>query len=153
MAKAKKTKPVGSGKKAAKKGRAIKAKVPVKKLKPKKPAGKKDLMCFLTTACVNYYSLPDNGYELTTLRNYRDTYLSSSNGGKKLIQEYYRVSPEIVKLADNDTNKEKVYEYIYSEIQSACVEIEKQNYLSAKKVYVNLVKTLMKKYDLGGGQK
>jgi len=157
MAKVKKSstkkKPI-SKKSAAKKNVKGTKKSKPTKAAPKKKAAKKGkrkpetLMCFLTTACVNYYSLADDGYELTTLRNYRDTYLAASPGGKKLIQEYYEVSPEIVKRVNKDKEKRLVYEYIYTEIKSACSEIEKQNLLLAKTVYTNLVKTLMERYNL-----
>lgn len=106
-------------------------------------------MCFLTTACVKYYSLPDNGYELKTLRNYRDTYLASTNAGKKLIQDYYLVSPQIVQHIEKDQEKKLVYNYIYTEVKSACSQIEDGNLLSAKKIYTAMVRTLIKKYSLG----
>lgn len=121
-----------------------------KKALKKKPTKKKGetLECFLTTACVNYYNLPDQGYELSTLRNYRDTYLASSSAGNKLIQEYYTVSPKIVALVNEDPEKKTVYEFIYSKVQKACAEIEMKKFLSAKKVYVGLVRSLMKRYNM-----
>src|SRR5687768_5926093 len=80
--------------KIAKAGRTGKAGGQATKKKPSKK--KKDtLMCFLTTACMSYYSLPDDTYEPTTLRNYRDTYLASSPEGRELISQYYAVSPQI----------------------------------------------------------
>jgi hypothetical protein len=156
---AKKKKELKKSKKAASKT----AKKPVEITKPryreKKPVKKKavakkgkkkkeDLMCFLTTACVHYYSLADNGYELTTLRHYRDTWLASSVGGKKLIAHYYEVSPKIVELVNKDKDKTSVYGFIYSQVKAACIEIEKREFNSAKKVYVALVKTLMNRYSL-----
>lgn len=130
-------------------------KLPVKKEPVKKKAAKKTkkrkpetLMCFLTTACVDYYGLPDQGYELTTLRNFRDTYLASTLGGKELIREYYTVSPQIVKLVNKDKEKRSIYTYIYSEVKNACAKIEAQHLLSAKRIYTTMVKTLMKRYSL-----
>lgn len=116
----------------------------------KKPLKKKKdtLMCFLTTACMNYYSLPDDAYELTTLRNYRDTYLASSLEGRKLIRQYYEVSPKIVELANADAERKTVYAFIYDRIRSACSEIEKRDYPAAKTIYLGLVKNLMKRYGL-----
>ena len=120
-----------------------------KKTKSKSPRRKPEtLMCFLTTACVDYFSLPDNGYELNTLRNYRDTYLCSSKGGKKIIEEYYKVSPKIVALINQDKQKNSIYEYIYTQVKIACSAIENHKLLFAKKTYTNMVKTLMNKYQL-----
>jgi hypothetical protein len=153
MAKTKKTKVIKTVKKKTspeKKPKSTQQKKTIKKPTEKKSQKKKKdpLMCFLTTACVKYYSLPDNAYELTTLRKYRDDYLTSSAGGKKLISEYYRISPKLVELANADNERKNVYEFIYSRIREACSEIEKQNYASAKKIYVDLVGNLMKKYQV-----
>jgi hypothetical protein len=104
-------------------------------------------MCFLTTACVSYYRLPDDCYELTTLRNYRDTYLAAHAEGRKLIKEYYRVAPQIVESANNDPAHKEVYHYVYSQVQRACTEIEKDEFVAAKHVYLNMVRTLIKKYE------
>lgn len=92
--------------------------------------------------------MPDNGYELNTLRNYRDTYLAASSNGKNLIQQYYKVSPEIVSLVNKDAEKKTVYAFIYKKVLAACSEIEKKNYKLAKTIYVNLVKSLMQRYNL-----
>jgi hypothetical protein len=119
----------------------------------KKPAAKKkkkgnDLECFLTTACVNYYSLPDNCYELNTLRHYRDTFLVSTPQRKALVKQYYKVAPKIVKLTKKDVDHKRVYQYIYLCITTACSQIEKNNLLAAKKTYTSLVTTLMRRYNL-----
>ena len=157
MAKVKPKKAGNSKKTSSTKIKKVLKKVPAKAIKQaakkvnkKKPAKKKGetLECFLTTACVNYYNLPDQGYELNTLRNYRDSYLASTSAGNKLIQEYYTVSPKIVTLVNKDLEKKTVYEFIYSKVQRACADIEKKNFLSAKKVYTGLVRSLMRRYDL-----
>jgi hypothetical protein len=153
---AKKTTP--SKKKVAKPAEKINAKTKKNEKTPKskgqsakkKPAGKKKdtLMCFLTTACMSYYSLPDDAYELNTLRQYRDSYLASSEDGKKLIRDYYRISPEIVKLANADAQRKTVFAFIYSRIKEACREIEKKNYHLAKTIYLNMVESLMLRYTI-----
>lgn len=162
MAKTKKTpakklkpkKTIASAKKAANLPDA-KAVKPVKKVPAKKKVKKKSntLMCFLTTACVRHYGLPDNGYALNTLRHYRDTYLATSRGGSALIEQYYRVSPGIVRRVDRDTEKTKIYAFIYKKVQLACAAIEAQNFYRAKSVYVNLVKSLMTRYQIQDNKK
>src|SRR3954467_12103630 len=128
MAKLKKTKPVEKTGKPAKnklKPSAQKTKQLIKKSVKKTIKKKKeDLNCFLTTACVNYYELADNCYELTTLRNYRDTYLISSEEGKNLISCYYKVGPALIPLILKDKKHKMVFKFIYSEIKTACEEIE-----------------------------
>lgn len=156
-AKAKKT---VAKKSSVKKTTSKKVKAPIKKgrtkatkkLATKKVVKKKkngvDLECFLTTACVRYYHLRDNSYELNTLRNYRDTYLASFQQGQRLITEYYRVAPGIVQEIENDKELGKVYEFIFNKIKKACAEIEQRAFEAAKETYMNLVRGLQKKYKM-----
>lgn len=144
-----------SKKKAHSKKTAAKKKVaakPIKKPVKKKAAKRKskgvDLECFLTTACVHYFHLPDNAYELETLRNYRDTYLLAQKDGRDLVKEYYRIAPALVIKIENDTERATIYAFIYSEIKKACSEIQNQAYEVAKCTYKKLVETLQKRYTL-----
>lgn len=151
---------MAKNKKAASKKKAVKpaakaskktAKKAVKKSakkagKPKPKKKREDLNCFLTTACVRYYGLPDDGYELNTLRNFRDSYLASDAAGKKLIAEYYEVSPLIVERIEKDAQKESAYSYIHERVLRACREIDEKELLAAKKTYVDLVEHLKQRY-------
>jgi hypothetical protein len=69
--------------------------------------------CFLTSACTISKQLPDNCYELQTLRNFRDEYMKSSNYGNNLVENYYQIAPEIVKKINRLENKKEVYDYMY----------------------------------------
>lgn len=134
----KKTKP----KTAAKKAKKIK---PIKQKKKRKP---ETLMCFLTTACVRYYNLRDDGYELNTLRNYRDNYLKSSEAGKRLVEQYYRLSPQIVMHIENDSRKSDVYAFIHNSVLRSCAQIDKLRYQAAQTTYKKMVEHLLKRYHL-----
>jgi NADH/NAD ratio-sensing transcriptional regulator Rex len=118
-----------------------------KKISPKKK--KEDLNCFLTSACVDFYGLKDTGYELNTLRNFRDSYLAHNKEGRELIQNYYQVSPALVDLINKDKARLERYAYIYSNVKEACVAIEKRHFLKAKTIYTNMVNTLIKNYSNG----
>jgi hypothetical protein len=52
--------------------------------------------CFLTTACCTTLGLPDDCFELTTLRRYRDTVLAGTAEGRAAIAEYYRLAPALL---------------------------------------------------------
>lgn len=52
--------------------------------------------CFLTTACCEVLGLPDDCFELRTLRRYRDEALPAMPGGNAAIAAYYRVAPTIL---------------------------------------------------------
>lgn len=69
--------------------------------------------CFLTSACVRAKNLPDNCYELQTLRNFRDDYMKNSDEGNLLIEQYYEVAPNIVKKINTLHNQKEVYNYMY----------------------------------------
>ncbi|HEU0017058.1 MAG TPA: CFI-box-CTERM domain-containing protein [Methyloceanibacter sp.] len=52
--------------------------------------------CFLTTACCEVLGLPDDCFELRTLRRYRDETLAAMPGGNAAVAAYYRVAPSIL---------------------------------------------------------
>lgn len=65
--------------------------------------------CFLTTAMCEYYGKPDNCQELTILRHFRDSYMSSTEERKALVQEYYAIGPGLVsKLESLEPLKKKI---------------------------------------------
>lgn len=135
-------------------------KVPAKKVLAKKTSTKKktsagtkkkkeDLMCFLTSACVSYYGLPDNCYELETLRNYRDNYLLQNTNGKNLVKEYYVIAPVIAKTISKHPQKEKYYTYIYNRVQRSCRAIESLQLEKASRIYYEMVVYLKGQVVLG----
>lgn len=92
--------------------------------------------CFLTSACTAARGLPDDCYELQTLRAFRDGWLKQQPDGEALIAEYYEAAPKIVKAIDFRDDRLKVYDEIYETLVKPCVElIEKQDYQQAKLVY------------------
>jgi hypothetical protein len=52
--------------------------------------------CFVTTACCEIVGLPDDCFELSTLRAFRDGPLRLMPGGAADIGQYYRVAPLIL---------------------------------------------------------
>ena len=52
--------------------------------------------CFLTTACCEVLGLPDDCFELRTLRRYRDETLAAMPGGNAAIAAYYLLAPSIL---------------------------------------------------------
>src|SRR5436190_8142871 len=82
--------------------------------------------CFITTACVRHYNLPDNCYQLQTLRFFRDNYLKNQKGGNDLINLYYSLAPSIVQFLNEQTDKENLFKKIFQQINTACALIEKK---------------------------
>lgn len=103
--------------------------------------------CYLTTACVNTKNLPDDCRELTVLRSFRDGYLVNQPDGEAEVQEYYRTAPKIVEIIDHQNNRDEIYEDLYSNVISPCVElIEQGNNAEAYDKYKKMVKDLEKKF-------
>ncbi len=105
--------------------------------------------CFITTACVKYYGLKDDCYELQTLRHFRDTYLLKSDQGKQMVNKYYEVAPAIVKSLEADNEKKIIFADIFLQIKSACSAIEHQDFEKATNIYKSTVANLYHKFNKG----
>ncbi|MGZ4056519.1 MAG: DUF2188 domain-containing protein [Bacteroidia bacterium] len=99
--------------------------------------------CFITTACVRYFGLRDDCYELETLRNYRDTYMSSSPRNKSLVDQYYKIAPKLVVKLENDQNKKEHFDKIFKKVKEACLAIENKKYVKAKRIYISVISGLL----------
>lgn len=103
--------------------------------------------CFLTTACCEYRGLPDDCYELQTLRAFRDEWMYQKEDGKKLIKEYYKIAPSIVDEINKDANAKKVYDDIYFNMVLPCIQlIENKEFEKALELYKNYTLNLKEKY-------
>lgn len=103
--------------------------------------------CFLTSACVTAKGLPDDCYELQTLRDYRDHWLAKTDFGESAISHYYAVAPKIVASIDTRMDSNEIYETIYNEMVKPCVEfIEQKKYQEAFELYQGMTLQLANKY-------
>ena len=103
-----------------------------------------DIGCYLTTACMKYkmQEFNDNCEELTTLRWFRDNYVS-----KEDINHYYEIAPIIVNAINTFEKNEVIYNYIYENVIIACVNaIKKGDYKFAYDRYKNSVIALEEQY-------
>lgn len=99
--------------------------------------------CFLTSACTEARGLPDDCYELTTLRAFRDGYMKSFPQGQADICHYYHTAPAIVAKVRTLPNAKEVFDRIYEELVLPCVGlIEKGNNEEAYTQYRRYVKML-----------
>jgi len=93
--------------------------------------------CFLTTAVCKYQGKDDNCYELTTLRNFRDTWLKENH--PEDIDTYYAEAPEIVKKLEKLPTPEFIFDRMYSSyILPAIEHIEEGNNAAAYRIYKQL---------------
>lgn len=95
--------------------------------------------CFLTTAACEFMGKSDDCRELTLMREFRDTVLLNSICGKVLVDDYYKLAPEILKAIETNSNKNKILNYIYDEICKIVKLLEEKKFDSAISEYVLLV--------------
>ena len=106
-------------------------------------SGSKSSTCFLTSACCQYKGLPDDCYELTTLRQFRDTYLVATEEGKTLVEEYYRIAPSVVERIMEREDQEEILIFIYDEICKIIRMIERSENEQAVLVYKEMLLSLL----------
>jgi serine/threonine protein kinase len=104
-------------------------------------------LCFITTAVCGYFNKPDDCYELTLLREYRDSWLAQQPDGKALIKEYYETAPKIVRAMDDDSQYGSIYTMLYEFYIEPCIKhIENHEYAECKTKYINMVNFLKELY-------
>lgn len=86
-------------------------------------AGFRYRFCYITTAVCESRHKPDDCYELSLLRSFRDDYLLQSEEGAKMVDEYYDVAPSIVKHIGKRDNANEIYEGIWQEYLSPCIRM------------------------------
>lgn len=79
--------------------------------------------CFLTSACVGVMGLPDDCFELTVLRSFRDTYLHNCINGIQEINEYYFIAPQVIARIYAEKDATKTLKLIYEELIIPCVDL------------------------------
>lgn len=106
-------------------------------------AGFKFKLCYITTAVCEHLQKPDNCYELTILRNYRDNYLMATPKGKQLVSEYYDIAPTIVKRMNASTLSHELYGNVYDQYLAPCIQaIEQGENETCRHLYENMVHSL-----------
>lgn len=108
---------------------------------------KKGIFCYITTAVCQSLGKADDCYELTMLREYRDTYLLGTPEGKTLVNEYYDIAPTIVKRIDKEQTAKEIYSNIWKNYINPCIHlIECDKKEECKELYTDMVRTLETKY-------
>lgn len=104
-------------------------------------------LCYITTAVCEGLGKPDDCYELTLLRDYRDNYLAKTDSGRALVQEYYDIAPTIVKRISRQENAEDIYMDIWNQYLKPCVSlIEEGKEEECCETYTDMVHSLQGKY-------
>lgn len=94
--------------------------------------------CFITTAACEYMGRPDDCYELSALRSFRDRHLLATEEGRALVRHYYEVAPGIAERLHGRSDLEEVWGIV-----TRCVRaIEEGRYDDATQMYTTMVRSL-----------
>lgn len=103
--------------------------------------------CFITTAVCKSLGKPDDCYELTLLREYRDTYMAQTDERTAAVAKYYRVAPKIVAKIDARADAQAVYASIWEDYLAFCIRLIEENRLDeCETVYSDMVHFLEGQY-------
>lgn len=106
-------------------------------------------LCFITTAVCKSFNKPDDCYELTVFRAFRDNYLRSRAGGAELIRRYYTIAPEIVRRIDGSAAPARIYRGIWDTYLATCLAaIESGDNEACLERYQEMVLTLAQEYGV-----
>jgi hypothetical protein len=98
-------------------------------------------MCFITTAACDVVGVPDDGYALTTLRTWRDTWLKHNAPDE--IARYCAEAPGIVSGINARPDAATVYTLVWHDyILPAISCIERGQHRAAYAIYASMFATL-----------
>jgi len=95
-------------------------------------------LCFLSTAACHFKGLSDDCHELEILRAFRDNQLLTTTSGRKMVEHYYSVAPEIAKQLNKKSDLEQIWQVV-----NICVKaIESKQYQNAINIYKSMVEEM-----------
>lgn len=107
--------------------------------------------CYITTAICELEGKPDDCYELTTFRRFRDEYLLAQPEGKGLVDKYYETAPRIIKAIEEQFQEEQrvaIYIGVKEKYLMPCLSfIEAKEYEKCKETYIQMVEELEEYID------
>ncbi len=99
--------------------------------------------CFITTAVCVYLGKPDDCAELMNFRFFRDIWLENQPEGKELIEEYYRIAPELVQCMHKSPDYEIICQALWDDYLVPCHHMILDNkYEDCKTKYIDMVNYL-----------
>lgn len=105
--------------------------------------------CFITTAVCTYEGKADDCAELTAFRAFRDGWLSRTETGKALIEEYYDLAPAIVSAIELCDDRDAVYPALKRQYLDPCYQaLLAQEPRRCGEIYVSMVRTLENRYQI-----
>lgn len=69
--------------------------------------------CFISTATCSFLGKPDDCFELTSLRNFRDNVLLKQPDLSFLVSNYYSIAPDVLSSINGSEIADEIYKGIY----------------------------------------
>ena len=105
--------------------------------------GFKRKLCYVTTAVCQNLNKGENCEELQLIKDFRDGYLSSTEEGQALIEEYYDIAPTLVKRIARDERAQEKYVWLWNTYLAPCVAYIRSGELeNCKETYCNMMEEL-----------
>ena len=98
-------------------------------------------LCFISTACVEARGLPDDCYELRLLRLFRSEYVAKLPDGDRILDDYGRKAPRIVRAIRGLDHEEahRIWTYLYEcGVAPAVALITNGRWDEAHKLYTSM---------------
>ncbi len=109
--------------------------------------GFKRKLCYITTAVCQSLHKGEDCEELNIIKDFRDHYLSATEEGKALIEEYYDIAPTLVKRIAKDADAQTKYAFLWNTYLAPCVAfIQAGRPEECKETYRHMVEELKKEY-------
>lgn len=103
--------------------------------------------CFITTAVCGSLGRPDDCYELSSFRKFRDNWLLAQDDGPKLVEQYYDIAPSIVEKINAQSDSDGIYKSIWNKYLKPCLHfVESNENEKCKRLYIQMVNTLREKF-------
>ena len=103
--------------------------------------------CYITTAACQVRGMKDDCEELNLLRDYRDTYMASLQGGDQVILDYYDIAPSIVKHINMRPDAERIYDDIWQNYIGPCILLIREGKMEeCMSLYTQMVLDLKEQY-------
>lgn len=104
-------------------------------------------LCYITSAVCRTQGKGDDCYELTAFRRFRDQVMLTSEEGRALVEEYYRLAPAIVTTVRLCQDPGVVYDQVYREYLLPCLHLlESGDEMGCRDKYVEMVRHMEKTY-------
>lgn len=109
--------------------------------------GFKRKLCYITTAVCEALNKPEDCPEVMRMKEYRDNYFCLLPDGSKMIEEYYDISPTILKRIEKNSLQKEKYLWIWDTFLSPCLTaLEQGQKEECGLIYQEMVRRLKKEY-------